>query len=269
MKRKYYLILSCLFTISLMVGCNNNSTEDTNSEIETTPTKEQKTTEHETAEESTTENSTEPISTEVKIEKVAEKETEKVTTAPTVAPTQPQTETFKPTETQVQTSTQPVAQPQFYDPYTWQPISKEEYESIWNEINNPEPTEPITQAENVYVFNDDGTINLKKSIINRRNITNGTEDEVKEFMEYLKNSREVKTLLGNYYDYISYYSMSWSMGNPTFFFYIDDYKIILNLYFNEESWVAYKGDDLSGGGGYGSCYVGDPYSEYILLGNWD
>lgn len=105
--KKYSLILCCILTVVMMVGCNNNAKEKSNDVIETTPEIENQsdkeiawkesitdksTTEQETTEESTTENSTESIRTEDKTEKAIEKEKEKVTTAPTAAPTQAVTE---------------------------------------------------------------------------------------------------------------------------------------------------------------------------------
>lgn len=150
----------------------------------------------------------------------------------TVAPTQPQTEVKTKPTTQVQTSSQPVTQPQYYDPYTGQPISKEEYNRIWNEINNSKPTEE-TRAKNVYVLNDDGTINFKKSKINR-----GFDEE---FAKLLYESKEVKNLAGELYYSVTRYCGSWgSLAlRPTFFLCIsDEYWIPMTF---DEDWNIKKG----------------------------
>ena len=117
--KKYFLILCCILTVVMMVGCNKNAKEKSNDVIETTSKIENQSdkefawkesitdesiTEQVTLEESTTENSTEPISTEVKTEKATEKETEKVTTAHTVATTQAVTESITQKETEEQTT---------------------------------------------------------------------------------------------------------------------------------------------------------------------
>ena len=134
-----------------------------------------------------------------------------ITTQPqTYIYTEPQTEAPKPTETQTQpptqTSTQVETQQQYYDPYTGQPISKEEYESIWNEINNPKPAEPVTRAENVYVLNDDGTINFKES-----KIYGDSMDEI--LLNYIYNSNEFQ----NYFAGKNVISLSGQNGMTTYY----------------------------------------------------
>ena len=188
-----------------------------------------------------------------------------ITTQPqTYIYTEPQTEAPKPTETQTQpptqTSTQAETQQQYYDPYTGQPISKEEYESIWNEINNPKPAEPVTQAENVYVLNDDGTINFKESkIYNQGN--NDSEQSV--FLRLLYKSKEVKELLGEeLYSYITAYSEHWdslSSPKPTFFACI-----------NNEYWLAMTFDEnwnIKKGMGEGMVILYDP-KNLPIKENW-
>ena len=137
-----------------------------------------------TKEESTTINKeTETETNKLQNIETSEAKTNVPTHPATVAPTQPQTEVKTKSMTQAQTSSQPVTQPQYYDPYTGQPISKEEYDSIMNEMNNPEPTTTQAPQENVYVLNDDGTINFKKS-----KIYGDSMDEI--LLNYILNSHE-------------------------------------------------------------------------------
>ena len=132
----------------------------------------------------------------------------------TVAPTQPQTEVKTKPMTQAQTSSQPVTQPQYYDPYTGQPISKEEYDSIMNEMNNPEPTTTSTPKENIYVLNDDGTLNFKKSKIYN------LDDKINNF---ILESNELKNLLKkDYYNIIYIESHLNSFGMLSFFLDFND-----------------------------------------------
>ena len=137
-----------------------------------------------TKEESTTTNKeTETETNKSQNIETSEAKTNAPTHPATVAPTQPQTEVKTKPATQPQTSSQPVTQPQYYDTYTGQPISKEEYDSIMNEMNNPEPTTTQAPQENVYVLNDDGTINFKKS-----KIYGDSMDEI--LLNYILNSHE-------------------------------------------------------------------------------
>ena len=158
----------------------------------------------------------------------------------TVGPTQPQTEVKTKPMTQAQTSSQPVTQPQYYDPYTGQPISKEEYDSIMNEINNPEPTSTQAHQENVYVLNDDGTLNFKKSKINRPN-----SNEETEFLSLCKNSNPIKEIIGeNLYPYITIFSYSWSSSSsyPTFYACINnEYWLVIGCY---DNWNFKQGGDI-------------------------
>ena len=154
-----------------------------------------------TKEESTTINKeTETETNKSQNIETSEAKTNAPTHPATVAPTQPQTEVKTKPATQPQTSLQPVTQPQYYDPYTGQPISKEEYDSIMNEMNNPEPTTTQAPQENVYVLNDDGTLNFKKSKIN--NIDDG------KFIDYVYESSELKNYLGDSYYNIKNFSVS-------------------------------------------------------------
>lgn len=132
----------------------------------------------------------------------------------TVAPTQPQTEVKTKPMTQAQTSSQPVTQPQYYDPYTGQLISKEEYDSIMNEMNNPEPTTTQASQENVYVLNDDGTLNFKKSKIVK------LDEKINNF---ILESNELKNLLKkDYYNIIYIESHLNSFGMLSFFLDFND-----------------------------------------------
>lgn len=146
-----------------------------------------------TKEESTTTNKeTETETNKSQNIETSEAKTNAPTHPATVASTQPQTEVKTKPATQPQTSSQPVTQSQYYDPYTGQPISKEEYDRIWNEINNPKPTEESeteTQAKNVYVLNDDGTINFKKSTI--------TNELTPELVNYIFYSHEFIDIMGD------------------------------------------------------------------------
>lgn len=119
MKRKYYLILSCIIAVFFMVGCSNNSTKKTDDVVETTSeienesdketdseeaTTDESTSEEVTSEEATTEIVTEPVSTEATTEKNTEKETEKVTTDSTSATTKVATETTTQKQTETHTT---------------------------------------------------------------------------------------------------------------------------------------------------------------------
>ena len=157
--------------------------------------------------------STEPATTERELETTTDKEkttTEKETetTELIITTTNPPT-TVKPTEAVTQPVKEVVTNPpttvvnnnnQYRDPYTGDIISKEEYDSIMNEMNNTEPTTTYTPKENIYVLNDDGTINFKKSKI--YNIDDG------KFIDYVYESYELKNYLGDDYYNIKNFGMS-------------------------------------------------------------
>ena len=178
------IILSVILLVFIVIFCINkskNKIEDTGEEsTNSTTSKKEIVTESKTNEEKETE-----------LETTTEKEKEP--TELIIATNNPPT-TAKPTEPVTQPVKEVVTNPpttvvnnnQYRDPYTGDIISKEEYDSIMNEINNPEPTTTQAPQENVYVLNDDGTINFKKSKIN--NIDDG------KFIDYVYESRELKNI---------------------------------------------------------------------------
>lgn len=128
-----------------------------------------------------------------------------------------------PTEAPTTKPVEPVTKP----PTTEVPTTKEPE-------TTPKPTEPPTTAlkENVYVFNDDGTINFKESKIN---LNRGLPDEL---IKYTYESNEVKNLMGNLYNKITRYGAS--KGNYGYGFYAcinNEYFITIGF---NENWKAYK-----------------------------
>lgn len=230
------ILVSLVMLIIRKTGKNDNIAgtkivEETTVSLDRTTRMEKETTSKETA------TSTEQVTTERELETTTDKE--KTTTELIITTTNPPT-TAKPTEAVTQPVKEVVTNPpttvvnnnQYRDPYTGDIISKEEYESIWDEINNPKPTEE-TRAKNVYVLNDDGTINFKKSKIYR-----GLDEE---FMKLLYESREVKNLAGELYYSVTRYCGSWSSLalRPTFFLCIsDEYWIPMTF---DEDWNIKKG----------------------------
>ena len=110
-----------------------------------------------------------------------------------------------------------LTQIQYRDPYTGQVISKEEYESIMDEINNPRQENTTTYApkENVYVLNDDGTLNFKESTI--------VDIYDDNFNNYVLNSHEVHNIFGDDYYSITYMATQLtSFGNLYVFFTINN-----------------------------------------------
>lgn len=225
MIKKYMAImLAGLMLASTVVGCRKNSKPADNESVSTTmedikDTSAVDETEEDDASEITEETTTEGAENETTKEDMEEETsaTEEITTEPETEPvTEPSLEseteteihsseyeqeittsqsteapTTKPTESPTEPPTQPpTTEKVYYDPYTWEVISKEEYESIWDAINNPKPTEPPTTEENVYVFNEDGTIDFKKSKI----ISLDDENLI-----YFYESNEVKKFLGDLY----------------------------------------------------------------------
>ena len=190
------IILVSLVTLFIRkTGKNDNIAgtkivEETTVSLDRTTGMEKETISKETA------TSTEQVTTERKLETTTDKEkttTEKETTELTVTTTNPTT-TAKPTEAVTQPVKEVVTNPtttavtnnnnnQYRDPYTGDIISKEEYDSIMNEMNNPEPTTTQVTQENVYVLNDDGTINFKKS-----KIYGDSMNEI--LLNYILNSHE-------------------------------------------------------------------------------
>ena len=191
------ILVSLVMLIIRKTGKNDNIAgtkivEETTVSLDRTTGMEKETTSKETA------TSTEQVTTERELETTTDKE--KTTTELIIATSNPPT-TAKPTEpvTQPETTNPPPPQTsasnsskdiQYRDPYTWEIISKEEYDSIMNEINNPEPTTTSTQKENIYVLNDDGTLNFKKSKIVKL-------DE--KIRDYVYESHELKNYLGDDY----------------------------------------------------------------------
>lgn len=224
----FLMALGCFGCISKAVKTETESTEEAVSVEDMVAeeiTTEEITVEDVTTDEATTEIVTESVSTEATTEKETEKETEKVATAATEATTQKQTQMSI-----VETTAQAV---QYYDPYTGLPCTKEEYESMWEDIINPKPTEPVTQTENVYVFYDDGTINLKESNLYCVN---------EELVILIKDCHEIKNLIGTeLYSKITRCSLSWMTGSsrPTLFACISsEYWIFMTF---DENWNAVKG----------------------------
>lgn len=202
------ILVSLVMLIIRKTGKNDNIAgtkivEETTVSLDRTTGMEKETTSKETA------TSTEQVTTERELETTTDKE--KTTTELTVTTTNPPT-TAKPTEPVTQPVKEVVTNPpttttavnnnnnQYRDPYTGDIISKEEYDSIMNEMNNPEPTTTQTPQENVYVLNDDGTINFKKSKI--YNIDDG------KFIDYVYESCELKNYLGDSYYNIKNFSVS-------------------------------------------------------------
>ena len=132
---------------------------------------------------------TEQVTTEKELETTTDKE--KTTTELIITTTNPPT---------TATNNNNNNNNQYIDPYTGDIISKEEYDSIMNEMNNTEPTTTSTPKENIYVLNDDGTLNFKKSKI--YNIDDG------KFIDYVYESHELKNYLGDDYYNIKNFSMS-------------------------------------------------------------
>ena len=124
--------------------------------------------------------------------------------------------------------------------------SKEVVPTTKEPETTPKPTEPPTIAskENVYVFNDDGTIDFKNSEINNY-------DE--EFVNYVYQSNEVKNILGEkLYNSISYLGLSISStrNKPAVCACINnEYWLVMHF---DEDWNIHKGI-----GGLTGIY--DPY----------
>ena len=111
MKRKYYLILSCMIAL-LMVGCNNNAKEKNNDVIETTPEIENQSDKEIAWKESITDESTTEPATEAPTQAPSVKPTEAPTQAPSVKPTEAPTQapSVKPTEPSTEAPTQAVTE---------------------------------------------------------------------------------------------------------------------------------------------------------------
>ena len=187
------IIFSIIFCINKF---NKNDIKDTGikmaEESTNTTSKKEIITESKINEEKETELETTTEKEKITTEEEKEKETTKltvITTNPTTTakPTEPVTQPVKEVVTNPPTTTAAVTNNnnnnQYRDPYTGDIISKEEYDSIMNEMNNPEPTTTQAPQENVYVLNDDGTINFKKS-----KIYGGSMDEI--LLNYILNSHE-------------------------------------------------------------------------------
>ncbi len=208
----------------------DNGVQDTTPEEETTSKEVVPT----TKEPETTPKPTEPPTTEKYTEKPVEtipqptKKAEVETTIPATTPYPTEAPTTKPVEA--------VTQP----PTTEVPTTKEPE-------TTPKPTEPPTTAskENVYVFNDDGTINFKESEINNY-------DE--EFVNYVYQSNEVKNILGKkLYNSISYLELGKSSVTDIIVVETcinNEYWIIMHF---DENWNIHKGS----GGSIVSIY--NPY----------
>ena len=78
-----------------------------------------------------------------------------------------------------------------------------------NEINNPEPTTTSTPKENIYVLNDDGTLNFKKSKIYN------LDDKINNF---ILESNELKNLLKKDYYNITYIESHLNSFGMLYFF---------------------------------------------------
>lgn len=188
------ILVSLVMLIIRKTGKNDNIAgtkivEETTVSLDRTTGMEKETTSKETA------TSTEQVTTERELETTTDKE--KTTTELIITTTNPPT-TAKPTEAVTQPVKEVVTNPpttvvnnnQYRDPYTGDIISKEEYDSIMNEMNNPEPATTSTPKENIYVLNDDGTLNFKKSKIVKL-------DE--KIRDYVYESHELKNYLGDDY----------------------------------------------------------------------
>ena len=253
------ILVSLVMLIIRKAGKNDNIAgtkivEETTVSLDRTTGMEKETTSKETA------TSTEQVTTERELETTTEKDTTELiittTNPPTTAkPTEPVTQPVKEVATNPPT-TVTNNNNQYRDPYTGDIISKEEYDSIMNEMNNPEPTTTQAPQENVYVFNDDGTINFKKSkIYNAGN----TDEEELQFVKLLYKSKEVKNLAGELYFLTTKYTAHWNIFSPrpTFFLCIsDEYWILMTF---DEDWNIKKGS----GDGIVSLYDPDhlPWKE--------
>lgn len=167
------ILVSLVMLIIRKTGKNDNIAgtkivEETTVSLDRTTGMEKETTSKETA------TSTEQVTTERELETTTDKE--KTTTELIITTTNPPTTV--------------VNNNQYRDPYTGDIISKEEYDSIMNEMNNPEPATTSTPKENIYVLNDDGTLNFKKSKIVKL-------DE--KIRDYVYESHELKNYLGDDY----------------------------------------------------------------------
>lgn len=236
------ILVSLVMLIIRKTGKNDNIAgtkivEETTVSLDRTTGMEKETTSKETA------TSTEQVTTERELETTTDKE--KTTTELIITTTNPPT-TAKPTEVVTQPVKEVVTNPpttvvnnnQYRDPYTGDIISKEEYDSIMNEMNNPEPATTSTPKENIYVLNDDGTLNFKKSkLYNAGN----TDEEELQFVKLLYKSKEVKNLSGELYFLATKYTVSWSRYStrPTFFLCIsDEYWLVMTF---DEDWNIKKG----------------------------
>ena len=251
------IILSVILFVFIVIFCINkskNKIEDTGIKIAEESTN-NTTSEKEIVTKSKTDEGKETeLETTTEKEKITTKE-EKETTELTVTTTNPPT-TATPTEAVTQPVKEVVTNPptttavvtnnnnnQYRDPYTGDIISKEEYDSIMNEMNNPEPTTTQAPQENVYVLNDDGTLNFKKSKI--YNLPS-TEQEQSQFVKLLYKSKEVKNLSGELYFLATKYTVSWSRYStrPTFFLCIsDEYWLVMTF---DEDWNIKKGSSGDG-----------------------
>lgn len=238
------ILVSLVMLIIRKTGKNDNIAgtkivEETTVSLDRTTGMEKETTSKETA------TSTEQVTTERELETTTDKE--KTTTELIITTTNPPT-TAKPAEPVTQPVKEVVTNPpttvvnnnQYRDPYTGDIISKEEYDSIMNEMNNPEPATTSTPKENIYVLNDDGTLNFKKSKINRPN-----SNEETEFLSLCKNSNPIKEIIGeNLYPYITIFSYSWSSSSsyPTFYACINnEYWLVIGCY---DNWNFKQGGDI-------------------------
>lgn len=183
--------------------------EETTVSLDRTTGMEKETTSKETA------TSTKQVTTERELETTTDKE--KTTTELIITTTNPPT-TAKPTEAVTQPVKEVVTNPpttatnnnnQYIDPYTGDIISKEEYDSIMNEMNNPEPTTTSTPKENIYVLNDDGTLNFKKSKIYN------LDEKINNF---ILESNELKNLLKKDYYNITYIESHLNSFGMLYFF---------------------------------------------------
>lgn len=212
------ILVSLVMLIIRKTGKNDNIAgtkivEETTVSLDRTTRMEKETTSKETA------TSTEQVTTERELETTTDKE--KTTTELIITTTNPPT-TAKPTEAVTQPVKEVVTNPpttvvnnnQYRDPYTGDIISKEEYDSIMNEMNNPEPATTSTPKENIYVLNDDGTLNFKKSKIYN------LDDKINNF---ILESNELKNLLKkDYYNIIYIESHLNSFGMLSFFLDFND-----------------------------------------------
>ena len=283
MIKKYMAIMLVgLMLASTVVGCRKNSKPADNESVSTTmedikDTSAVDETEEDDTSEITEETTTEGVENETTKEDMEEETsaTEEITTEPETEPvTEPslesETETENhsseyeqeittpyPTEAPTTKPLEPTTQPPttekvYYDPYTWEVISKEEYESIWDAINNPKPTDPPTTApkENVYVFNDDGTIDFKNSNINfiDNQLTSILFKKTKGLKEFIGNNR---------YDKVYKYASSWgsSSSAPCLILNVDN-KYLLIVGF-DENWNLIQGKDYKGLISYDWTIMGD------------